>query len=243
MARVLVVEGRGAHRAATLLAAEGLAVATALDASEAVEAIQSLQPDLVLVEIVSPTGDCVDLCRRLRAVTSISIAVLTNPCAERDAVAVFGAGVDTMITEPVGPHELVARVRALLRRRPLAPVRDDETIVVGAVAFDRARRELSVNGAPLPVPRREMEIAELLMRNAGRVVARSVIVRELWGSMRDTKSLDVQVGRLRTRLAQAGAGQCIVTVRGVGFRFSGSDELDQVIDLTSETEMITAPGR
>jgi two-component system response regulator RegX3 len=226
MARVLVIEGRDQQRASGVLTSEGFTVFTALGTDEALMAVESLRPDLVLLEVESPAIRVQQMCETIRVVSATPIVILSAHCAEREAVAAFGAGADSVVVEPVGGYELVARIRALLRRAP--PVVEGETDVVdvGPVRLDRARRELLVSGELVAVPRREFEIAEVLMREAGRVVARDAIVRELWGSMRDTKSLDVQVGRLRTRLARAGAGSCIVTVRGVGFRFATADELE-----------------
>jgi two-component system response regulator RegX3 len=149
----------------------------------------------------------------------------------------FESGADTVLSEPVGPHELVARVRALLRRRPAEPENSSDVVVVGPIALDRGRREITVDGQLVRVPRREFEIAEILLASAGRTVSRSVIVRELWGTMRDTKSLDVQVGRLRSRLAAAGAPNAIVTIRGVGFRVLADEELERAVHLRETIEL------
>ena len=124
----------------------------------------------------------------------------------------------------------------VLRR---APTPDDDAnpdkVVVGPILLDRARRELFVHGTQVAVPRREFDIAEVLMRKAGRVVARKEIIRELWGAARDTKSLDVQVGRLRTKLTAAEGRQRIVTVRGVGFRFL-TDEVPHALGAARDSE-------
>jgi DNA-binding winged helix-turn-helix (wHTH) protein len=121
----------------------------------------------------------------------------------------------------------------VLRRNPPAAEVTTDSIVVGPIVLDNARRELFVHGTPIRVPRREFDIAELLMRDAGRVVTRQKIVRELWGTVRDTKSLDVQVGRLRSRLASAEGRRRILTVRGVGFRFLVDDDPElEPVDLT-----------
>jgi DNA-binding response OmpR family regulator len=239
MTRVLVVEISGHDRASSVLASEGFTVFTAVGTKEAVEALQTLSPDAVVLEVPSPSARVLDMCAAIRAVDASPLVVLSGPCSEPEAVATYGAGADALVTEPVGSHELVARVRALLRRSPPAPDVAVDAIVVGPVVLDRARRELRVAGTLVPAPRREFEIAELLMSEAGRVVPRERLVRELWGSMRDTKSLDVQVGRLRGRLAAAGAALCIVTIRGVGFRFASGDEL-QEIDLVTIESAVSA---
>jgi DNA-binding response OmpR family regulator len=228
MARILVIERRENLRASVLFAAEGHVVVTAVEAVEAVEAIAGLRPELVLVETMVPDTKVVEICRLVRATTAAPIVVLSNPCSERESLAAFEHGADTVISEPVGPHELVARVRALLRRRPWEPELASDVVVVGPISLDRGRREIKVRGELLRVPRREFEIAEILLASAGRTVPRSMIVRELWGTMRDTKSLDVQVGRLRGRLAAAGVPNAIVTVRGVGFRVLAEEELEDL---------------
>lgn len=219
MARVLVVERREVSRAAALLEREGFVVLTAVEGVESIAVLQLFEPDLVLVEAASPSQEVLELCARVRAAASVALVLVCGPHSERDAVAVFGAGVDGLVTDSVGPHEFVARLRAVLRRSPLESDAAKNVITVGPVVLDLARRELCVNGVEVRIPRREFDIAELLMRDAGRVVPRQTIVRELWGSVRDTKSLDVQVGRLRTRLSNIEGKRRIVTVRGVGFRF------------------------
>jgi two-component system response regulator RegX3 len=235
MAGVLVIEGNASPRVSTLLSEHSFTVMTAVETGEAVDAVNTFQPAAVVIEVASPSSRVVQMCSAIRAATTTPVIVLSGPCSERDAIAAFGAGADSVVIEPVGGHELVARVRALLRRVPGDSEPNHDVIAVGPITLDRARRVLSVFGKAVAVPRREFDIAELLMCEAGRVVARAILVRELWGSMRDTKSLDVQVGRLRGRLTAAVGQPCIFTVRGVGFRFASSDELDPdepvVIDL------------
>jgi two-component system response regulator RegX3 len=225
MAQILVIEGRHLPRAAAVLAAENFAVVTALAGTEAVDTIEQLDPDIVAFELEKPDFRMLEVCRSVRAATLTPIVVLTDPCPEHDVIAAYSAGVDSVVIEPVGSHELIARVRALLRRRTATAPASDDRIEVGSITLDRARRELSVRGALVSVPRREFEIAEILMREAGRVVPRRSIVLELWGTMRGTKSLDVQVGRLRARFANVGVPDCITTIRGIGFRFATGEEM------------------
>ena len=232
-ARVLVVERARDARAVDVLSDEGFAIVVARDDIEAMDSHMAFNPGLVLIEVDHVTLGVRRLCAELRAVTRAPIALLSNHYAEQDAVAALSAGADTFVAQPVGSHELVARVRALLRRAPLLDSVPLDTIVVGPVSLDRARRELKVYGEAVPVPRREFDIAELLMRKAGVVVTRDELVRELWGSARDTKSLDVQVGRLRARLSAAEGRQRILTIRGVGFRFVVDADLDPGVDSLS----------
>jgi two-component system response regulator RegX3 len=241
MTRVLVVERCDEHRASALLSEEAFVVVTAVDTGEVIDVLDTLMPEIVVVEVSTLSMHVLQLCASIRTATSIPLVVLTGSGSERDAIAAFTAGADSVVREPVGSHELVARVRALLRRIPAPSEPNDDLITLGPIVLDRARREVTVLGQSIAVPRREFEIAELLMQQAGRVVARATLVRELWGSMRDTKSLDVQVGRLRARLLAASGHQCIVTVRGVGFRFATASELDQRGDV-HEIDLVALEG-
>lgn len=240
LARVLVVERGDDARVADVLTAEGFLAITAPSVSEALECIASFHPDVVLLEVAKVTGSVLQLCAAVRGATSAPIALVSGRCDERDVVSGLSAGADVFVAEPVGSHELVARVRAMLRRAPSPGEERSDLIVVGAIVLDSARRELSVRGERVPVPRREFDIAELLMRKAGRVVSRVELVQELWGSARDTKSLDVQVGRLRAKLTAAEGRQRIVTVRGVGFRFVTDEPVD-IIDVRA-SRAIRAPA-
>jgi DNA-binding response OmpR family regulator len=239
MTRILVIERREAARAGVVLEREGFVVCTSLQPHETTTAIASFRPELVLVETTVPHASDLDLCAATRAASAAPIVLLAHSCTERDAIAAFTAGVDMLVREPVGDHELVARVRAQVRRAPRAPEPEPDTIAVGRITLDRAKRELAVDGEVVRLPRREFDIAELLMSNAGRVVSRNEIVRQIWGSLRDTKSLDVQVGRLRMRLAVAEGRRRIVTVRGIGYRLllDGDPELHPMADPPLETAL------
>jgi DNA-binding response OmpR family regulator len=238
MAQILVVERREPGRASALLEREGFTVVTSMNPTETSTVLAGFRPDLVVVEAIAPSIPVLHLCGAIRGATEAPMVLLTDPCSEGDAIAAFGFGVDTLIREPVGDHEFVARVRAQLRRAPASHPVELDTITVGPIVLDRARREVSVAGRAVRLPRREFDIAELLMRDAGRVVSRDRIVRALWGSVRDTKSLDVQVGRLRTRLADVEGRRRIVTVRGVGYRFllDGDPQLEDVLEPTERSD-------
>jgi DNA-binding response OmpR family regulator len=223
---VVVVEARLQPRAAALLRTEGFEIETTSDSQELVEKVVELSDArLVVLEVPSVSQQVVKLCVSLRAHTDASIAVFCEGQSERDVVAAFLAGAHSVFTEPIGPHELVARVRALLRRAAVTIEPTDETTTIGPIVLDRATRRITIDGELLPMPRREFDIAELLMRKAGLVVTRDELVRELWGTARDTKSLDVQVGRLRAKLLAAEGVQRIITIRGVGYRFANDDDL------------------
>lgn len=226
MRTVLVVEQAERPRAATELGAEGFGVVTAVHVHEALDVHETVRADLVIVEGPASLASVRRVCASLRPAVTAPLALLSAPCSEIDAVAAFATGVDNLILEPVGHHELLARARSLLRRVPRTEWSKPEVLAVGPVELDCARREVFVRGEQVRLPRREFDIAFLLMRDAGRVVSRKTLVQELWGSLPDTKSLDVQVGRLRARLAAAEGRRRIVTVRGVGYRFLTDDEDD-----------------
>jgi two-component system, OmpR family, response regulator RegX3 len=224
MAQVMVVEERDEPRARSVLAAEGLEVENVSGSIEVVlKAVETELPRVVIVETTTFSRPASRVCAVLQGGAS-QIAVLCAHATEQEVIAAYTAGADAVIVEPVGMHELVARVRALLRRVPPRTEATSEVVVVGPIALDRARRQLTVNGEVMAVPRKEFDIAEMLMSRAGTLVSRVQMTRELWGSTRDTKTLDVQVGRLRTKLVAAEGRQRIITVRGVGYRFATDDE-------------------
>jgi two-component system response regulator RegX3 len=227
MACVIVVEERDEPRVKSLLTAEGMIVEpTMADTDVLLKQIQLIAPEVIVFEVQALTRAMVRMCASVRAASPVPVAVLFERGSEREIVDVYGAGADAVISEPIGPHELVARIRAALRRAPHRRLADDDIVTVGPIRLDRARRQITVRGEPVPLPRKEFDIAELLMCNAGSVVTRVQLIRDLWGSARDTKTLDVQVGRLRARLAAAEGRRRIFTIRGLGYRFATDDELD-----------------
>jgi two-component system response regulator RegX3 len=238
MARVLVVECRSAHRVATTLRSEGVEVDVVATASDAMRRVQASHPetppDLVVIEAASVDHDVRRLCRSISLSSPVAIAVLAGSNREGDVIAGYADGAHAILVEPVGTHEFVARIRALLRRVRIIP--EDSTgdvLTVGPVVLDRARRCVTVAGRTVPMPRREFEIAEALMARAGTVVSRVELLTALWGASSDTKSLDVQVGRLRARLVAAEGRQRIMTVRGVGYRFVTDDDLERIAASTA----------
>lgn len=238
MGHVVVVEERDEPRLGSLLAREGIAFASAPATLDVVrKLVRTDEPDLVVLEVTSITQTALRLCQSLQSeVPHVAVTVFAVRANERDVVEAYGAGAMTVVIEPVGSHELIARVRATLRRMPSrwAPV--GERIVVGPVTLDRARREVAVHGELIALPRKEFEIAQVLMENAGGVVTKAQLVRALWGSPRDTKTLDVQVGRLRAKLVAAEGVQRIRTVRGLGFRFVTDEDLEHDAALDSPVE-------
>jgi len=202
---------------ARALASEGWVVERARGA-DGFDPVERFAPALVLFHSTDPLA-IVPLCTGLRARSSVAIVVLSVSNSETDAISCLRAGADAYLLEPIGPRELIARMRALMRRtsHQQTPI---DVIVVGPVTLDRAGRHVWVRDRRVTMPRREFDILEVLMREAGRIVTRDALVRELWGAPRDTATLDVQVRRLRSRLVAEEGRSRIVTIRGVGYRFA-----------------------
>lgn len=237
MANVLVVEQHPRGRLAELLGAEGFEVST-LGSTDALEpVIRRATPDLVVLEVGVASDATASTVDRIARACPSPVLVVCQACEEGDLLAAYAAGAASVLTDATGPREIVARSRALVRRGALDVVPNDDRIVVGPIVLDRARRQLTVSGRLVRLPRREFDIAEALMRRAGTVVTRRHLLMELWGGApRDSKTLDVQVGRLRARLAAAEGQRRILTVRGVGYRFVTDDDLARGVLVGSERD-------
>jgi two-component system response regulator RegX3 len=224
---ILVVDDEESYRDALSVALEreGFRVVTAADGAEALEQFERSQPSLVLLDVMLPQMSGIDVCRELRTRSQVPIIMVTARDGEIDAVVGLEVGADDYVTKPVRLRELVARVRAAMRRSPRfdgPPATAEETIEVGDVRVDVARHEVAVRGSLVPLPLKEFELLELLMLNAGRVLTRDVLIDRVWGPnyFGDTKTLDVHVKRLRSKVEEDPAHPTrIVTVRGVGYRF------------------------
>jgi two-component system, OmpR family, response regulator RegX3 len=212
------------------LDAEGWVVERARSA-DGFDPIERFAPALVVFHAPDPLG-IVSRCVGLRGRSGVPIVVLSVSTSETDAIACLRSGADAFLMEPIGARELVARMRALMRRtaHQQAPI---DVVVVGPVTLDRAGRHVWVRDRRVTMPRREFDILEVLMREAGRIVTRDALVRELWGAPRDTATLDVQVRRLRARLLAEEGRSRIVTVRGVGYRFATEAEVPAVADVAA----------
>jgi two-component system response regulator RegX3 len=205
--------------AETVLKAEGWVVAT-VDSADPVAYVDAHHPDLVVLHM-QRHGVGLEICSVLRVRSRVAVMVLSHSSSEDDVVAGLRSGADAVVVTGVGEREFVARARALLRRVP--PARRSEppdSITVGRVMLNRSTRQVTIDGEPVSVPRREFDILEVLMRDTDRTVTRETLRRQLWGISRDSRTLDVQVRRLRARLAAVEGVRRIVTVRGVGYRFS-----------------------
>ena len=228
---ILVVDDEQSYRDAlsVALAREGFRVEIAADGIEAIERFAACDPALVLLDVMLPRLSGIDVCRELRTRSRVPIIMVTARDAEIDTVVGLEVGADDYISKPFRLRELVARVRAALRRGP----RPDETgtdptsdvLEVGDVRVDAGRHEVTVRGALVALPLKEFELLELLIANAGRVLTRDVLIDRIWGSdyFGDTKTLDVHVKRLRAKVEDDPAHPTrIVTVRGVGYRYESS---------------------
>jgi two-component system response regulator RegX3 len=223
---ILVVDDEQSYRDALTVALqrEGFLVDTAADGPEALSRFEATRPALVLLDVMLPKMSGIDVCRELRAHSRVPIIMVTARDAEIDAVVGLEVGADDYIAKPFRLRELIARVRAALRRVPTADDIGDhpDVVEVGDVRLDAGRHEVYVRGAPVPLPLKEFELLELLMENAGRVLTRDVLIDRIWGPnyYGDTKTLDVHVKRLRSKIEDDPASpRRLVTVRGVGYRY------------------------
>jgi two-component system response regulator RegX3 len=213
---------------AEALEREGFATRVARTAAEALEQARRRRPDLVLLDLMLPDGSGFDVCRELRAGSSVPIIILSARGEEADRVVGLELGADDYVVKPFSAREVVARIRAVLRRAS-APAGDREgPVEIGAVRLDPARRSVALAGQPLELSRKEFDLLALLMREAGTVVPRERLLDEVWDVnwFGSTKTLDVHVSGLRKKLGDDSAEpRYLHTVRGVGFRFAGPDEM------------------
>jgi two-component system, OmpR family, response regulator RegX3 len=209
------------------LSREGLDVVVARDGADAVRAFEAERPDLVVLDLMLPTLNGWDVCRRIRASSQVPILMLTARDAEVDRVVGLEMGADDYVTKPFSLRELVARVRALLRRASASvadQAGDAAVLDASGIRLDQERHEVSVRGELVKLPLKEYELLEILMENRGRVLTRQSLIDRVWGFdyVGDTKTLDVHVKRLRARIEENRHDpKLIVTVRGVGYRFDG----------------------
>ena len=223
---ILVVDDEQSYRDALAVALqrEGFLVETAADGPEAIERFDASRPALVLLDVMLPKISGIDVCRELRSRSRVPIIMVTARNAEIDAVVGLEVGADDYVTKPFRLRELIARVRAALRRIPVSEQETDpaDVIEVGGVRLDTGRHEVFIRGVPVAFPLKEFELLEILMTNAGRVLTRDVLIDRIWGPnyFGDTKTLDVHVKRLRSKIEiDPASPKCIVTVRGVGYRY------------------------
>ena len=216
---------------ATALEREGWATRVTGSVPEAIALAAELQPDLMLLDVMLSDGSGLDVCREVRRHSSVPIIMLTARGDETDRVVGLELGADDYVVKPFSARELIARIRAVLRRVPdgeAAPQTGEAAIEIGAVAVDPAMRRATLEGAELALTRREFDLLALLARNAGTVLTRERLMDEVWDTnwFGSTKTLDVHVSSLRRKLGDdAAESRYLHTVRGVGFRFASPDDL------------------
>lgn len=208
------------------LGREGFDVTVARDGAEALALFDRLAPDLVLLDLMLPKLSGIDVCRAIRARSSVPIIIVTAKGTEIDTVVGLEMGADDYVTKPYRLRELVARMRAVLRRTPAPPSptvdHDAGVTTVGDVAVDSDRHRVHVRGEEVHLRRKEFELLTLLIDNAGRVLTRDTLIDRVWGTdyVGDTKTLDVHIKRLRGRIEVDPSNPVIITtIRGVGYRF------------------------
>jgi two-component system response regulator RegX3 len=222
--RILIVEDEPSlsEPLAFLLEREGYETTISADGLAAVAEFDRNGSDLVLLDLMLPGLAGTEVCRELRARSSVPIIMLTAKDSEIDIVVGLELGADDYVTKPYSTRELLARIRAILRRR----VEDDDdreaVLEAGSVRMDIERHTVTVSGKETPMPLKEFELLEVLLRNSGRVLTRGQLIDRVWGAdyYGDTKTLDVHIKRIRSRIeAKPSEPTMLVTVRGLGYRF------------------------
>ncbi|WP_308491533.1 response regulator transcription factor [Microbacterium terrisoli] len=227
MTRVLIVEDEPdlADPLAYLLRREGFDVDIAEDGPTALEKFHAAGADIVLLDLMLPGMPGTEVCRQIRTTSAVPVIMLTAKDSEVDIVVGLELGADDYVTKPYSTRELLARIRAVLRRSAAADEDLDERILSGGrVRLDIDRHTVTVDGDEISMPLKEFELLEVLMRNEGRVLTRGQLIDRVWGSdyFGDTKTLDVHIKRIRSRIEMHPKDPVmLVTIRGLGYRFEG----------------------
>ena len=203
---------------------EGFKVEVAMDGETALRIFDIVKPDLVLLDVMLPKVSGIDVCRQLRKKSQVPIIMVTAKAAEIDTVVGLEVGADDYVTKPYRLRELVARMRAVLRRAPLDKVGElaEGALGVGDVQLDPDQHEVRIRGEAVALPLKEFELLHILLANAGRVLPRETLIDRVWGNdyVGDTKTLDVHIKRLRAKIEDDPANpQKIVTIRGLGYKY------------------------
>jgi two-component system response regulator RegX3 len=227
VSRILVVEDEESYSdpLSYLLRREGYEVAVAETGPSALAQFDKNGADLVLLDLMLPGLSGVDVCRQLRQRSSVPVIMLTAKDSEIDKVVGLEIGADDYVTKPYSSRELLARIKAVLRRLSEPEELVPPTLESGPVRMDVERHTVTVSGVATSLPLKEFELLEMLLRNAGRVLTRMQLIDRVWGSdyVGDTKTLDVHVKRLRAKIEPDPANpRHIVTVRGLGYKFEAA---------------------
>jgi two-component system response regulator RegX3 len=222
--RLLVVEDEESFQdvLSHMLRREGYEVTVASTGPDALAQFDRHGADLVLLDVMLPGLSGTEVCRQLRQTSTVPVIMLTARDSEVDKVVGLELGADDYVTKPFSSRELVARIKAVLRRRGEDEDLLPPTLEAGPVRMDVDRHTVSVHGHPVQLPLKEFELLEMLLRNAGRVLTRGQLIDRVWGAdyVGDTKTLDVHVKRLRAKVEEEpGNPRHLVTVRGLGYKF------------------------
>ncbi|MCD9155181.1 response regulator transcription factor [Aeromicrobium duanguangcaii] len=225
MTKVLIVEDEASYSEALsyVLRKEGYDVAVAETGPDALTAFERGGADIILLDLMLPGLPGTEVCRTIRQSSSVPIIMVSAKDTEIDKVVGLELGADDYVTKPYSPRELVARIRAVLRRGAAEEPDDDAVIEVGAVRMDIDRHLVSVDGQEVKLPLKEFELLEFFLRNSGRVLTRGQLIDRVWGAdyVGDTKTLDVHVKRLRAKIEDDPAHPTVLTtVRGLGYKYA-----------------------
>ncbi|MHB1234753.1 MAG: winged helix-turn-helix domain-containing protein [Microbacteriaceae bacterium] len=224
MTRILIVEDERSlsEPLAYLLGREGYETSIAADGPAALVEFDRVGSDLVLLDLMLPGLPGTEVCRELRTRSQVPIIILTAKDSEVDVVVGLESGADDYVTKPYKTGELLARIRAVLRRRVDQEEQSAAVLVAGDLRMDTDRHTVSIRGEEVAMPLKEFELLELLLRNSGRVLTRGQLIDRVWGEdyFGDTKTLDVHIKRLRSKIERVPSEPTrLVTVRGLGYRF------------------------
>ena len=227
MTRVLIVEDEEsfADPLAFLLRKEGFTTAVAITGQQALEEFDRNGADIVLLDLMLPGMSGTDVCKHLRARSAVPVIMVTARDGEIDKVVGLELGADDYVTKPYSARELIARIRAVLRRGgddAEAALGGPAVLAAGPVRMDVERHTVTVAGEEIPLPLKEFDLLEYLLRNVGRVLTRGQLIDRVWGAdyVGDTKTLDVHVKRLRAKIEpDPSAPQHLLTVRGLGYKY------------------------
>jgi two-component system, OmpR family, response regulator RegX3 len=224
--KILVVEDEASFSDALsyVLTKEGYEVVVADTGDGAIAIFDKVGADLVLLDLMLPGLSGTEVCRQLRARSNVPIIMLTAKDTEVDKVVGLELGADDYVTKPYSKAELIARIKAVLRRQSDLSESIDPVLVAGPVRIDVERHQVNVNNESISLPLKEFELLEFLVRNSGRVLTRAQLIDRVWGSdyFGDTKTLDVHVKRLRAKIEKDPANPVFIqTIRGLGYKFEG----------------------
>lgn len=223
--QILIIEDEQAiaDGLAWALKQEGYKVEVASDGETGLASVRSHPPDLLILDLMLPGLSGWEVCRAIRRTSSLPILILTARAEELDRVLGLELGADDYVTKPFSTREVIARVRAILRRSSASSLGPDDVFTVEGITMDIARHELTVDGSPVSLSPKEWDLLEILLRNKGRVLTRDILLERVWGgdTFLDRGTLDVHIRWLRQKIERdPGAPSRIITVRGVGYKLA-----------------------